>query len=131
MLGDAGGTTIAVTVITTAGLVIVALIGVFTAKITSGARRDARANAEDASKSAEIARDFAAALGAKDALIKSIEDRLLFTEERERQCQLRLDELERRADEYDEQRRAASLIERSQRQEIEDLQQEIRRFEHG
>lgn len=121
-------TTISVTVITTIGLIVVALIGWVTAKTTSNAKKDAQINAEEASRSAQMARDYAAALGAKDALISSIEARLIFVEEHDDACTKRLEELEVRVEEGEEQRRAASVIERSQSAEIDELREEIERL---
>lgn len=121
-------TSVQVTAITTAGLIVVAIISIFTAKITSGARKDSKNNAEKASKSAEIVNDYAAALNAKDALIDSIQARLGFVEEHDKNCIMRLEDLERKLEENDEQQRASSLLERDCRREISDLRDELRRL---
>lgn len=89
-------TTLQVAIITTVGLVVVALIGVITAKVTTGARRESQSNADSASKSAAIAKDYAAALEAKNALIESLEARLVFVEDQNAHLLDRLDKLERR-----------------------------------
>lgn len=121
MLLGASDTTVSVTLITTAGLIAVGLIGVWTAKITSGARKEAKDNAVSASNSAEIARDYAAAAGAKDALIGALEGRLHFLEEQNKELLERVEELERREEEANEQQRAAALLERDYAREIDDL----------
>lgn len=125
MLLAASDTTVSVTLITTAGLIAVGLIGVWTAKITSGARKEAKDNAVSASNSAEIARDYAAAAGAKDALIGALEGRLLFLETQNKELLERVEELERRDEENDEQRRAAALLERDYAREIDDLRSQL------
>lgn len=122
---SANDTTLYVAIITTMGLIVVAGIGVVTARITSGARKDVQIKADEASKSAEVAKDFAAALGAKDALILSLDKRLQFVEEHDEKCTKRVEDLEARFDEGEEQRRAASAIERDQRDEIDQLRKEI------
>lgn len=125
MLLAASDTTVTVTVISTVGVILVGLIGVWTAKITSGARKEAKDNAVSASNSAEIARDYAAAAGAKDALIGALEKRVLDLEDRDKKCSERLDELERRDEEHNEQQRAAALLERNYAGEIDDLRTQI------
>lgn len=125
MLLAASDTTIQVTFITTGGLVAVGLIGVWTAKITSGARKEAKDNAVSASNSAEIARDYAAAAGAKDALIGALEGRLLFLETQNKELLERVEELERRDEEHNEQQRAAALLERDYAREIDDLRTQL------
>lgn len=120
-----GDTTIQVTAITTVGLIVVAVIGTFTAKITSASRKEAADNAEDASKSAAIAKDYAAALGAKDTLIVSLEARLKYLEEQNERLILRIREVERMAEEHYEQQRAAALLERDYSREISDLRAEL------
>lgn len=121
-------TSVQVTVITTLGVVVVALIGVFTARITTGAKRDALSNAESASTSAAIAKDYAAALGAKDALIASLLDRVEFLEKRDEECTKRVEDLEIRVSEGEEQRRSASILEHEHFQEVTKLQEEIIRL---
>lgn len=118
-------TTVQVSVITSIGLVVVSLVGVLTAKVTSGARKDAQTNAIAASKSADIARDYVAALDAKDALVKSLEGRIQFLEERNEACDRRIAELEIRLAENEEQQRAAAIIEREQHRELEDLRARV------
>lgn len=128
LASQATDTTIQVTVITTLGLIIVAIIGTFTAKITSNSRREAANNAEEASKSAAIAKDFAAALGAKDALIESLEARLEFLEEQNKRLIARIQDVERMAEEHYEQQRASALLEREYSQEIAQLRAEVARI---
>lgn len=127
---DASETTVQVTLISTLGLIVVAIIGVITAKITTGARRESQVNAAHAEKSAEVARDYAAALEAKDTLIESLEHRLEYMERQNEISLKRIEELERRAEENDESRRAAALIERAQHNEISSLRAEIRSLKH-
>lgn len=105
---------------------MVALIGVFTAKITSGARKDAKTNADQASRSAAIAGDYAAALGAKDALLESVNARLKFVEEHDENCTSRVEELERRLSESDANRREISDVERRYYEEVSKLRAELR-----
>lgn len=126
LASDASDTTVQVSLITTLGLIVVALISVATAKITSGARRESQNNAANAEKSAEIAKDYAAALVAKDTLIQSLEDRLAFMEHQNELLSKRLEDLERRAEENDEARRTAALIERANHDEISSLRAELR-----
>lgn len=114
-------TTTQVAIITTIGLVIVALIGVITAKVTAGARTEIRANREDASKSAKIAKDYADALEAKNALIESLEQRVKYLENQDTRKTGQIKELERREDEHLEQQRAAAALERNYAREIDDL----------
>lgn len=114
-------TTTQVAIITTIGLVIVALIGIFTAKVTSGARKEIQVKSFEASKSADVAKDFALALEAKKVLIDSLEDRVRFLEDQTYRQAKRIEELERREDEYTEQRRAAASLERSYAREVDDL----------
>lgn len=118
-------TTVQVAAITTIGLIVVAVIGVYTAKITAGARKEAIDNASAAAISAEVARDYVAALEAKDALNSSLEERLNFVERENDLLRKRVTELERREDEHAEQRRAAGLIERSYSNEIAELRAAI------
>lgn len=118
-------TSVQVTIITTVGVVVVALIGVFTARITTGAKRDALSNAESASTSAAIAKDYAGALGAKDALIASLLDRVEFLEKRDEECTKRVEDLEIRVSEGEEQRRSASILEHQHFEEVTKLQAEI------
>lgn len=114
-------TTTQVAIITTIGLIIVAIIGVYTAKLTAGARAEMKSSASEASKSADIAKDYALALEAKKALIDSMEVRIRYLEEQYNRQMTRIDELERREDECLEQQRAAAALERSYTREIEDL----------
>lgn len=127
VLGETGvhDTTVLVAIITAVGLIAVALIGVWQIKVTSQAKKDTRINADAASKSAEIAADYAAALEAKKALISSLESRLEFLESQNQRLIERLDEVERRNEEYDEQQRAASLLERNYAKEIDELRAEL------
>lgn len=125
MLLAASDTTIQVTLITTLGLIAVGLIGVWTAKITSGARKEAKDNAVSASNSAEVARDYAAAAGAKDALIEALENRIKFLEDQNANLAERVVECERRDEEHDEQQRAAALLERNYAGEIDSLAAQI------
>lgn len=121
-------TTVQVTLITTIGLIVIGLIGVWTAKVTSGARKEAKVSSTEASQAADIAKDYAAALGAKNALIASLEDRLKFLEDQNTDLIGRVEECERRDDEHDEQKRAASLLERGYDTELAELRAELRRF---
>lgn len=107
-------TTTQVAIITTIGLIITALIGVFTARITSGARHEA-------TESADIAKDYASALRAKAALIDSLEERVQYLETHVDDCKKKVDEMERREDEYREQQRIASGLERNYSRELDDL----------
>lgn len=114
-------TTTQVAIITTIGLIIVALIGVITAKVTSGARVEIKANREDASKSAKVAKDYAEALEAKNALIESLEQRVKYLETQDARKSAQIKELERREDEHLEQQRAGAALERNYAREIDDL----------
>lgn len=122
----ASDTTVTVSLITVVGTIVIGLIGVWTTKITSGARKEAKDNAVSASNSAEIARDYAAAAGAKDALIGALESRLQFLEGQNRELLDRVEELERRDEEHNEQQRAAALLERDYAREIDDLTTQVR-----
>lgn len=118
-------TTIIVTIITTVGLIAVAIIGQRQVKATNGAKNEARENAEAASKSATVAKEYAAVIGAKDAHIASLESRLKFVEDQNKRLIVRLDEIERRDEEHHEQQRAASLLERDYAREIDDLRDRL------
>lgn len=123
--------TVLVTVITTIGIIAVAVIGTYTARITSGARKEALDSANSASRSADLAKDYAAALGAKDALIESLHTRLEYIEEVEKRCGERLEELEKREEEHEEQRRASHIIERDQSRRIDELQAQLDSLKGG
>lgn len=118
-------TAVQVSIITTIGLVIVALIGVLTAKITSGARKEAQTNAIAAADSAKIVLDFVAALEAKDALIASLEGRIKYLEDHNERCEQRIEDLEARIDEHAEQQRASAVIEREYYRELEELRAKL------
>lgn len=80
-------TTIQTAIITSVGLIIVALIGVFTARATANSKKEAKQSSESASVSAQMAADYAEALKAKDAFINSLEERLAYIEERLEECE--------------------------------------------
>lgn len=124
ILAEVHDTTIQVAIITTLGLVIVAIIGRSTQKSTSKAKSEAQNNAEEASKSAEVAKDYAAAVAGKDALLQSMNERLKFVEQHDENCTKRLEELERRSIEDEEAKRSASLLER----EFRELQEEVEKL---
>lgn len=114
----ASDTTVQVTLITTVGLIVVAVIGVWQVKVTSSHKRDAET-------SAGVAADYAAALGAKDALLTAYEARLKFLEEQNRNLIERVDDLERRDEEHYEQQRASAILEREYAREIAELKAAI------
>lgn len=125
-------TTIQVTLISTAGLILVALIGVLQIRVTNKAKTaattakdEAKTNAEEAVVAAQMAKDYAAAMGVKDELVASLKGRVEYCEEQNRRLIARLDEFERRDEEHHEQQRAAALIERSNAEEISQLRREL------
>lgn len=79
--------TVQAAIVTSIGLIIVALIGVFTARAAAGSKKDAKQSSESASISAQTAKDYADALKAKDAFIGSLEDRLKYIEKRLEDCE--------------------------------------------
>lgn len=139
MLLAASDTTVQVTLISTAGLIIVAVIGVWQIKVTNkaktaanSAKDEAKTNAEEAVLAAQMAKDYAAAMGVKDALVASLQDRVEYLEEQNTKLIARLDEFERRDYEHHEQQRAAALIERSNSEEIGQLRRELHELRgHG
>lgn len=88
--------TLQAAVVTSVGLVVVALIGIVTARVTTGAKRGAKKSSESAAASAKIAKEYAEALKSKDAFIDSLKERLEFVEKRLDECEGRR-EIERSA----------------------------------
>lgn len=127
ILADASSdTSVQVTMITTIGLVLIAVIGGGFTWLTSRSKKEAKTSSEEASNSAQLAKDYAAAVGGKDALIGTMDQRLKFVEAEKENCTKRLDEVERRLEEDAEAKRAAALLERQRVTEIEELREEIR-----
>lgn len=118
-------TTVQVALITTLGLIIAAIIGVRTAKITYGARDEAKTKAQEASKSAKAAQDYAEALEERKAAAELLEARLERVEQHHRDCTDRLEEMKRRLDESDQTRQLSGIIEHDQHEEIKKLQAEV------
>lgn len=128
-------TSVQVSIVTAIGLIVVAVIGVWQVKLTSGAKKEAsnardkaKSNALDAAGSAQIAKDYAAALEAKNAHIASLEERINFLEEQNNILTSRIQEIERRSEEHYEQQRAASLLEREYVTELSALRAELNRL---
>lgn len=135
MLLATSDTTVQVTVITTVGLIIVAVIGVWQVKVTTNAKKDAssakdeaKTNAAEAIVAAQMAKDYAAAMGIKDATIAALEKRVQILEAQNEKLESRLDEMERRDEEHHEQQRAAGLIERNNADEIKTLREQLRQL---
>lgn len=132
-------TSVTVAIITTVGLIVVAAIGVWQVTVTNraktaatSAKEEAKDNAVEAATSAQMAKDYAAAMGVKDALVASLESRVNFLEEQNQKLIERLDEFERRDEEHHEQQRAAALIERDYANEIDQLRRELHLLrDHG
>lgn len=80
-------TTLSAAIVTSLGLIAVALIGFVTARVTTGARKGAKRSSELAAASAQIAKDYAEAIKAKDTFIASLKERLLFIEKRLDECE--------------------------------------------
>lgn len=132
MLLATNDTTIQVTLISTVGLILVAIIGVWQIKATNeaktiatSAKNEAKTNAEEAVIAAQMAKDYAAAMSVKDSLVASLQGRVEYLEEQNIRLMERLDECERRDEEHHEQQRAASLIERTNFEEINRLRREL------
>lgn len=79
-------TSIQAAIITTIGVIAVSLIGVLTAKITSNARKEA-------THSADVVKDYVAALEAKDALVNALEQRVSFLEAQNKGMEERIADL--------------------------------------
>lgn len=132
-------TNVQVTLITTAGVIIVAALGILQIKINNKSKKDvdsakeeAKSNAEEAVLAAQMAKDYAAAMGVKDALVASFEDRVRYLEEQNKKLIERLDEFERRDFEHHEQQRANALIERNYLEELDKLRAELHQLrDHG
>lgn len=134
----ASDTTVQVTIITTLGLIIVAVIGVWQVKVTTNAKKEAgtakdeaKNNAAEALVAAQMAKDYAAAMGIKDATIAALEKRVEICESENARLSARLDDFERRDEEHREAQRAAALIERSNASEIEGLRRELAQLRSG
>lgn len=141
ILADSGAhdTSVMVTVISTVGLIVIAIIGVWQVKVTNKAKTDAntakkeaQSNAADAATAAQMAKDYAAAMGVKDALVASLESRVAYLEEQNQKLIERLDEFERRDEEHHAQQQAAYLIEHRYSEEIDELRRELHLLrDHG
>jgi uncharacterized protein YlxW (UPF0749 family) len=92
------------------GVVLVALIGSFTARM----QRSASSSAEKAKVSEKIAADYGEALKAKDELIESLKETVEFLKDK-------VADLEGRLDECDKAQEYASQIQHEQAEEIEKL----------
>lgn len=138
LLATGGDTTVLTALISAVGLIIVSIIGVWTAKVTYGAKKEAnvakeeaRSSSEDALSAAQMARDYAEALGAKDALITSLKTRVEFLEAENDRFLKRLDDFESKEVEHRAQQQAAALIERNYAEEIDQLREEIDALKEG
>lgn len=132
-------TSVSVTLISTAGLIILGIIGVWQVKVTNRAKSaantakdEARSNAEEAAVAAQMAKDYAAAMGVKDSLVAALEARVAYCEEVNKKLTERLDEAERREHENLVAQQAAGALERDYAQEIDQLRRELHLLrDHG
>lgn len=92
-------TTSQAALITAFGVIVVAMIGFFSAKVSSGARDTAKESSKEASQSATLAKGYVEALKAKDELIYTLENRVKVLEAERILMTRRIDHLEGRKDE--------------------------------